>query len=286
MIKKRNRLHPRAVGIFFSDPWAVAATIVLLLLVSACVLLPFFLKYNYRQADYTITLQGPTAEHLLGTDSLGRDMLARLVYGGRITLGITALATMIAAVVGGALGLLSGYLGGRVDFFVMRIIDGLSSIPSLLLAIVMECALGWGKGNSLYGLAIAAIAPFAKLIRAAVLEISDSEYIGASRALGATGFQVVRRHIIPNVMPVFVIQIVTCFADTLILCTILGYLQIGFNPPTPEWGALFHRGKELIRTVPRLTVLPVAAIILTTVSLNIIGNSIRDSLSTTGGERR
>ena len=284
-MKSRKDPRSRAVRLFFSDPWTVAALVVLLLLVLACIVLPFFLKYSYRDVDFVLRLQSPSAEHPLGTDSLGRDMVARLTYGGRFTLGITALATAIAAVIGGALGLLSGYSGGRLDFYVMRGVDALASIPSLFLAIVMECALGWGRGNFVYGLAIAAIAPFAKVVRAATLDVAGNEYIEASRALGASGLQVMRRHVLHNVLPVFIIQIITCLADTLIICTILGYLQIGINPPTPEWGALFHSGKDFIRTIPRLTFLPVAAIVLTTVSLNIIGNGLRDCLSTTGGER-
>ena len=284
-MKNEKSPRSRAVRIFFSDPWSVAATAVLLLLVLACFVLPFFLKYSYLDTDFTIKLQGPSAEHPLGTDLLGRDMVARLAYGGRFTLGITALATVIAAVIGGVLGLRSGYWGGRLDFYVMRVVDALSSIPSLFLAIVMECALGWGQGNFVYGLAIAAIAPFAKIVRAAALDVAGNEYIEASRALGASGLQVMRRHVLHNVLPVFIIQIVNCLADTLIICTILGYMQVGINPPTPEWGNLFHLGKDYIRSIPRLTFLPVAAIVLTTVSLNIVGNGLRDSLSTTGGDR-
>lgn len=290
-MKTGKTLRSRRLRRYFSDPWTAAATALLILLVLACIVVPFFLKYSYKDlvrdpADGSILLRTPpTAENLLGTDNLGRDMLARLTYGGRFTLGITALATLIAAVLGGTLGVLSGYRGGRLDFYVMRVVDALASIPGLFLAIVMECAMGWGKGSFVYGLAIAAIAPFAKTVRAAALDVSGKEYIEASRALGASGFQVMRRHVVHNVMPVFIVQVVTCLADTLIICTILGYMQIGINPPTPEWGALFHSGRDFIRLVPRLTFLPVAAIVLTTVSLNIIGNGLRDSLSTGGGDR-
>ena len=141
-----------------------------------------------------------------------------------------------------------------------------------------------GEGNFLYGIAIAGIPPFAKLVRAAVLEISGSAYVEASRALGAPPLRIVREHVIRNVLPLAAIQATTTVADALTVCTILGYIGIGINPPTPEWGALFDSGKELLRTFPHMALIPAVAIVLCIICLYLLGNGIRDSLSIGGGD--
>ena len=274
---KRNR---RA---FFRRPVAVAALVVLLAITLFCLLYPLFSNAQYWEITGD-RLQPPSMEHPLGTDKLGRDFLIRMACGGRITLSVAFLSGLIAAVIGTVIGILCGFVGGNTDSVIMRVMDAISSVPSLLLAIVFDYMLGIGQGRFLYGIAIAGIPPFARLVRAAVLEIGGSAYVEASRALGASSLHVVREHVIRNVLPLAAIQTTTTMADALTICTILGYIGVSINPPRPEWGTLCDSGKELLRTRPHLALIPAAAIIVCIVCLYLLGNGIRDSLSIGGGD--
>ncbi len=267
---------------FLRNPVAMTALVILLAIILFCILYPVFSHRDYREMYLEDRLQPPSRKHLLGTDNLGRDLTIRMAVGGRITLSVAFLSGLIAALIGTLIGILCGYAGGRTDSLIMRLMDALSSIPSLLLAIVFDYLLGMGKGNFLYGIAIAGIPPFAKLIRAAVLEISGSAYVEASRALGAGPLFVIKEHVVHNVLPLAAIQATTAVADALTTCTILGYISVGINPPTPEWGGLFENGKEQLRTLPHLSLVPACTIILCIICLYLLGNGIRDSLSIGG----
>ena len=269
---------------FFRNPIAVTALVILLSIVLFCAIYPFFSETDYTEMNYEDSMQGPSLKHPLGTDNVGRDLLVRMAYGGRITLAVAFSSGLIAAVIGTAIGIFSGYAGGSADSVIMRLMDALSTIPSLLLAIVFDYMLGMGKGNFLYGIAIAGIPPFARLVRAAVLEISGSAYAEASRALGASPMHVIREHVVRNVLPLAAIQATTAVADALTTCTILGYIGVGINPPTPEWGALFNTGKDQMRTLPHLSLVPAVTIIVCIICLYLLGNGIRDSLSIGGGD--
>jgi ABC-type dipeptide/oligopeptide/nickel transport system permease subunit len=269
---------------FFRNPAAVTALLLLLGIILFCILYPFFTTIDYREINFAERLQMPSAKHPLGTDEMGRDLMVRMAWGGRVTLSVAFLSGLIAAVAGTGFGILCGYAGGRTDSVIMRGMDAIASIPGLLLAIVSDYLLGMGKGNFLYGVAIAGIPPFARLIRGAVLEISSSAYVEASRALGADPLHVIRKHVIRNVLPLAAIQATTSVADALTTCTILGYIGVGINAPTPEWGALFDNGKYLLRSLPHLSVIPAVTIVVCIVCLYLLGNGIRDSLSIGGGE--
>ncbi len=275
---KRNR---RA---FFRNPAVVTALVILLAIILFCILYPMVSPYNYWGLNVSERMQAPSMKHLLGTDSFGRDLMTRMAYGGRITLSVAFLAGLIAAVIGTAVGILCGYAGGSTDSIVMRLMDAISSIPSLLLAIVFDYLLGMGEGNFLFGIAIAGIPPFARLIRAAVLEIGGSAYVEASLALGAGHLHVIREHVVHNVLPLAAIQTTTSIADALTTCTILGYVGIGIRPPIPEWGGLFAGGGGYLRTLPYMSLIPAAAIVVCIVCLYLLGNGIRDSFSIAGGD--
>ena len=275
---KRKRLA------YFRNPVAVAALAVLLAIILFCILYPAIVHHPYWELHITERLEPPSAKHPLGTDNLGRDLLMRIAWGGRVTLAVAFFSGLIAAVIGSAIGILCGYAGGSTDTVIMRLMDALSSIPGLLLAIVFDYMMGMGHGYFLYGIAIAGIPPFARLVRAAVLEISGSAYVEASRALGASPMHIIKAHVVRNVLPLTAIQATTAVADALTTCTILGYISIGIQPPTPEWGSLFFDGISYLRVLPHLSLAPTAAIVLSIVSLYLIGNGIRDSLSIGGGD--
>lgn len=269
---------------FLRNPVAVTALVILLAIILVCIIYPFFSPYDYREMNVKELNELPSRKHLLGTDNLGRDMMTRMTWGGRYTLFVAFFSGLIAAAAGTVFGILCGFVGGTVDSLIMRLMDALSSIPSLLLAIVFDFLLGWGEGNFLFGIALAGIPPFTRIVRGAVLEISGSAYVEASRALGARPLQVIRKHVIHNVMPLAAIQATTSVADALTTCTLLGYIGVGINPPTPEWGALFDVGRPQLITMPHLALIPAGAIVVCIICLYLLGNGIRDSLGTGGGD--
>ncbi|MBR0138708.1 MAG: ABC transporter permease [Firmicutes bacterium] len=268
---------------FLRDRAAAAAAVVLLAVILFCVIYPFVSPYRYWEINTPDRYQMPSAKHLFGTDYLGRDLLTRMAWGGRITLSVAFLTGLIAAAAGTAVGILCGYAGGLTDSIGMRIMDAISSVPSLLLAIVFDYLLGMGKGNFLFGIAIAGIPPFARIVRAAVLEIGASSYVAASRALGAGPLHIIKEHVIHNVMPLAAVQATTSVADALTTCTVLGYIGVSIGAPRPEWGMLFDMGRKQLRTMPHLSLIPALAITLCIICLYLVGNGIRDSLSADGG---
>ena len=274
----------RNIRAFSRNHTAVAALIVLLAVILFCIIYPFVSPHDMTKLHVEEKLARPSAEHLLGSDELGRDLLTRMAEGGRITLSVAFFSALIAALCGSVIGILCGFAGGRTDRLVMRVMDAVSSVPSLLLAIVFDYMLGMGRGRFLYGIAIAGIPPFARLVRAGVLEISGSAYVEASRALGASPAFVIREHVMRNILPLISIQAATAVADGLTTCTILGYIGVGINPPTPEWGAIFDRSRHYMRTYPHMSLAPAAAIVICIICLYLVGNGIRDSFSISGGD--
>jgi len=268
---------------FFRDPLAVTGLVIFLSIALSCAIIPALARLDPYTTSLNNGFLGISAAHPLGTDALGRDLFSRMLIGGRNTLRITAVAVIPAAVLGSAIGMISGYFGGRIDFYVMRVIDALSSVPGFLLVIITECALGWRPGAFLYGLAIAGIPSFAKTLRASVLETAQSEFVEAARALGAGHFLILRRHVLHNALPDFILQLSTSFSDTLLSCTLLGYLGIGLLPPSPEWGNMFYDGQSILFSHTYTAILPGAAIVISLICLHLIGNGLRDALEIQGG---
>lgn len=267
-----------AVRRFFKNKVAAAAFFTFAFIVLSCLFLPFVISESPVKIDMEQLRLPPSWEHIFGTDFIGRDLFARMLYGGRVTLGIMSVVTVLATVVGGTIGITAGYYGGRADFYLMRFMDIVESVPSILLALMVEVALGFGGGNFKYGLAISAMPAFARLMRATVMSIVKSEYIEAARALGADNKWIIMKHVLHNVAAPLVIQVMTCAAEALLSCTIMGYLGIGINPPTPEWGGIVQDTRDYIRTMPYIAMIPSAVIIITEMSLHFIGSGLRDAL--------
>ncbi|MDR1589573.1 MAG: ABC transporter permease [Oscillospiraceae bacterium] len=261
---------------------AVAGFIVFVSVCAACALAPYLTKWDYHTLDTENVFAPPSREHLLGTEYLGRDILARLLYGGRVTLRITLVSTSLAAVIGCLIGLAAGYFRGRADFFISHLLDILASIPVFLLIIVTETAFGWGRGNFMYAMAVAAVPQFARLVRASVMNIISCTYIEAARALGVRHSKIILRHILHNIAPPLIIRFTSGVAEALIICTIMGYLGVGINPPTPEWGALAFVSKSYMRSHPLLIILSSAVIAVCVISVNLFGDGLRDALDPRG----
>ena len=257
---------------------AVVCFFVFMIICLSCVFAPFLTKWDYREINIDRIRQGPTSDHILGTDALGRDYLARLLYGGRVTLRIAFVSTTLAMLIGSLIGLTAGYFGKRADFILSQLLDVLASIPIFLLVLAFEVAMGWGRGYFMYAMAIAAIPQFARLARATTMSIAGSEYIVASRALGVSHPAIILKHVLHNVAPPLIVRFTTGFAEALLTCTLMGYLSIGISPPTPEWGALVYNSRSFIRSVPRLMIIPCSVITACVISISLFGDGLRDAM--------
>ena len=261
---------------------AIICLIAFVLICLACVFAPIVTKWSYFTINPGARISPPSLEHLFGTDNLGRDMFARVLYGGRVTLRIALISTIIALAVGSIIGLVAGYFGGKVDLIVSPLLDIFAAVPVILLAIVFESMIGWGQGNFMYAIAIAAMPQFARLVRASVMSIMGSEYIEAARALGVSHIGVISRHVAHNVAPQLIVRFTIALAEALLTCTIMGYLSIGINPPTPEWGNIVYQAKSYMRVAPQLMVIPCSVISLCVVSISVFGDGLRDAMDPRG----
>lgn len=222
--------------------------------------------------------QLPSAEHWLGTDCYGRDLLARIVHGSRISLSIGFICTAISLVMGGALGAISGYIGGRFDIIVMRFVDILQAMPSMLMCIVVVTVLGPGMTNLMVAITLSYVATFCLLVRSSVMSVKNSEFIEAARATGVKTGRILTKHIIPNTMGPIIIQATLSVGSIILSASGLSLVGLGVMPPRPEWGAILTEGKQFIRSAPHLVILPGIFIMLAVMSLNFLGDGLRDAL--------
>ncbi len=225
-----------------------------------------------------IRLQGPSAEHWLGTDEFGRDILARLVHGSRVSLSVGVVAVSISLVLGGSLGAAAGFYGGTIDNVIMRFMDILLAVPSLLLSITIVSALGPSIINLMLAIAISSLPGYARIVRASVLTVKDQEFVEAAKCIGANNFEIILSHIIPNCMAPIIVQVSLKVASAILSTSGLSFLGLGVKAPTPEWGAMLSGGRAYLRNAPHLTNFPGIAIIITILSLNLLGDGLRDAL--------
>jgi len=220
----------------------------------------------------------PNAGALLGRDELGRDILARLVHGSRYTLGIGFTTVMIGLVCGGALGLISGYYGKWADVLIMRVMDMMLAFPSILLAIVMIAILGAGLLNVVVAVGIYFIPIFARLVRALTLRLREEQFVTAARATGARDHRIILRHLLPNVLPTLVVQATVSLAEGILYVTGLGFLGLGVQAPTPEWGVMLSRARDVMFVAPHVAIMPGLALTLLLLTINLLGDALRDLL--------
>lgn len=259
---------------------AIAGMILLLIIVGAALIAPFVYDYNTDIVgmDVRQRMQWPSAEHICGTDELGRDIFARIVYGARYSLAVGVVAVLIALVVGTLLGSAAGYIGGAFENIVMRICDIFASIPSVLMAIAVVSSLGKSTINLMIAVGIASTAPFIRVARAAVLVVKDEEYIEAAKAIGQPDWKIVLVHIIPNCVSQIIVQATLRVGSAIISAAQLSFLGLGVPAPAPEWGSMLSAGRLFIRDYSYMTLFPGIAIMITVLSLNLLGDGLRDAL--------
>lgn len=223
-------------------------------------------------------LQAPNKEHWFGTDQYGRDIFARVVYGARVSLFAGIVGITSSSLIGAIIGSMAGYYGGKVDNMLMRTMDILMALPSMLLAISIVAALGAGLTNLIIALSISYIAQFARIIRSSVLSIKNQEFIEAAIACGTRDRRIILKHIIPNAIGPLLVQSTLSIASAIILISSLSFLGLGIKPPMPEWGSMLADARSQMRNYPYLVVIPGLAIILSVMGLNLIGDGLRDAL--------
>ena len=261
---------------------AIAGFVVFFILCISCVIAPVLTDYSYSAINIDRILEMPSRDHVLGTDNLGRDLLTRLLYGGRMTLRIALISTSLAAVVGAVIGLVSGYFGGKADLAIAPVLDIIASVPVILLAIIFETILGRGRGYFLYAIAIASIPQFARLVRASVMNVMGREYIEAARALGVSNVGIILKHVFHNIAPALIVRFTSGFSEALLTCTVMGYMNISVNPPTPEWGVIVFNSKLIFRSHPRIMIISCSVIALCVISISLFGDGLRDALDPAG----
>jgi ABC-type dipeptide/oligopeptide/nickel transport system permease subunit len=225
-----------------------------------------------------VFLAPPSVAHPFGTDALGRDLLSRVIHGARMSLAVGLGAVMIALLFGLTVGLLGGYLGGRVDAVVVMIIDTFMSFPGLLVAMVIAALLGSSLPVVMLAVGIGEFTLFARLVRSVVYAEREKDFVMASRSLGAGPLLIVLRHIIPNILPSLIVLITLSIGNAILAAASLGFLGLGAQPPTPEWGNLVNIGQEYMREAPWLVWFPGLAIVTTVLGANMLGDGLRDSL--------
>lgn len=223
-------------------------------------------------------LQGPSAAHWLGTDEFGRDIFARLIHGARVSLKVGIIAVGISIVCGGTLGALAGYYGGKLDNIIMRIMDIFLAVPSILLAIAIVSALGPSIINLMVAISVSNIPRYARIVRASVLSIRDQEFVEAAKAIGASNARIIFRHIIPNSLAPVIVQGTLGVASAILSTAGLSFIGLGIQPPAPEWGSMLSGGRQYLRYAWWVTTFPGVAIMITILSLNLLGDGLRDAL--------
>lgn len=252
--------------------------IILAIIVIAAVLAPVIAPYSYEAMDTGHTLEGPSASHLCGTDNLGRDIFSRLLYGARYSLALGFVSVIVSQFFGVILGSVVGYYGGLFEDVVMRILDVIQSIPGTLLTITVATVFGSGFGNTILALAISHIPGSARSTRALVLSVRKNEYLEAAEACNCSDARKIVTHIIPNILSYMIVTMTTATAYTILQATSLSYIGLGVQPPKPEWGALLTSARDYMRDYTYMLIAPCICIALTVLSLNLLGDGLRDAM--------
>ncbi len=221
--------------------------------------------------------QGGSWEFVLGTDDIGRDLLSRLIYGARVSLGVGFSVVCFSATIGSAIGLISGYAGGLLDKIIMRCTDILMSLPSILLAIVVAALLGPNLWNAIFAVSIVAIPGFIRIARAAVLAEKNKQYVTAVKSFGSGHFRVLILNILPNCVAPLIVQAALSFSDGILNVAALGFLGLGAQPPTAEWGTMLSDARKFNETAPYLVILPGLCILIVVLAFNLLGDGLRDT---------
>lgn len=278
-LKKRSQLQ--AIWFRFKkNKLAVFGLILLIILVGLAVFAPLLVSYeeDVIAQDVYNKMQGPSAEHIFGTDHYGRDLFARVIYGGRMSLLVGILTVVISLCLGAIIGSSAGYFGGVVDNVLMRIMDIFLSLPQTIMAVAIVAALGAGLQNLIIAMVVASTPWFARVVRSTVLSIRGQDFIEAARACGTPHKRIILKHVIPNSIGPIIVQATLEIGMAIMSIAALSFIGLGIQAPTPEWGSMLSEAKSFMRNDPNLVIIPGIAIVLSVMALNLIGDGLRDAL--------
>ncbi len=278
-VRGSRREGVRRFARVFLGRWPVViglAAMVVLLVASFSA--PILAPYDPYRQNLRGVLSKPSAEHVLGTDSLGRDTLSRLIYGARITLAVGIVAVGIGAAIGTVLGLLAGFFGGWMNRVIMRFVDALMAVPPLLFALVLAALLGTGVKNVMIAVGLSLMPTFARLVCGQTLSVKENEYILSLRATGARNGRIMLRHVLPNCLSPVIVQTTLTIGGAVLMEASLSFLGLGIAPPTAAWGAMVYDGYRYLTTHPILSFAPGFAVMIVVFAFNMVGDGLRDAL--------
>ena len=267
---------------------AMASLVVIALLVLVAVVTavaPSILPYDPYKQNLSESFNAPSAAHWFGTDQQGRDILSRILVGTQISLTVGLLAVSISLAIGVTLGAVAGYKGGAVDTVIMRVMDMMLAIPSILLAIAFMAALGRGIDKAVVAIGLVSIPEYARIVRSQILSVKSNDYVAAARVIGDSDAVIIFRHVLPNVLPSIIVRATLGISGAILDCAALGFLGLGVQPPAAEWGDMLGRGRNYIFTAPWAMIFPGLAITVTVLAFNLLGDGIRDALDPKSRER-
>jgi len=268
----------RAIRRFKRRKGAVFALAVIAIFVAAAVLAPLISPYNPDLQTWSAVRKAPSALHWFGTDDVGRDVLARVIFGARASLLAGVISVAIAFLVGVPVGLIAGYLGGFIDALFSRITDALLACPFLILAIAFAAFLGPSLGNAMIAIGITTTPIFIRLTRGQVMAVKVEDYVEAARAVGNPHWRIALVHILPNILPALLVQATLSIAAAIIAEAALSFLGLGQQPPAPSWGSMLNAAQRFLVNAPWMAIWPGLAIFLTVLSFNLVGDGLRDAL--------
>ena len=257
---------------------AVLGLVILIILLFTGIFAHVIAHYDFAKQNLADAFQHPSPSHIFGTDEFVRDIFSRVVYGARMSLLVGFVSVGIAVIIGGVLGAIAGYYGRRVDNLIMRFMDVLLAVPQTLLAIAIVAALGTGLMNLMIAVGISSVPTYARIVRASVLTIREEEYIEAARASGTSNTKIIIKHILPNCVAPVIVQVTLGIAGAILTAAGMSFIGLGIQPPNPEWGNMLSSGRDYMRGYAYMTMFPGLAIVITVLSLNLLGDGLRDAL--------
>lgn len=263
---------------FRKNKIAMAGFVLIIFFIAIALLAPVIAPYSFKDQVLTERLKPPSSAHWFGTDDLGRDILSRILYGARISLWVGTFSVLGSVILGSFLGVIAGYFGKWVDMLISRLFDILLAFPSILLAIAIVAILGSSLQNALYAIAIVNIPTYGRLVRAKVLSLKNEEFIIAAKSIGMKNSGILWRHILPNSLTPIIVQGTLGIATAIIEAAALGFLGLGAQPPTPEWGKMLSDSRQFIATAPWTVIFPGVSIMLTVLAFNLMGDGLRDAM--------
>lgn len=270
-----------AAHIYCRNRMAMAGLVTAILLCVGAIFIPWLSPHDPYLPDFAKAMSPPSAAHWLGTDEFGRDLMTRLVLGARISLAVGILPALVAQIIGAAVGIVSGYYGGRIDYALMRVTDVVLAFPSLLLALVIMYSLGGSLLNLFLALALVGWASTARVVRSLTLSLREKEFVEAARSIGVKNRVIMLRHILPNCMPTLIVLLTLSIPSYILQEAGLSFLGMGAQPPTPSWGLIAIKGKEFLLSAPWISIAPGVFILVTALAFNFIGDGVRDALDPT-----